>query len=191
MSSKRVCVFCGSSDRVSPEYLEIAARVGRLLADREMTLIYGGADVGMMGALAKASLDAGGSVIGVIPRAINDRVGHRSLSETVVVETMHERKAKMHELADCFLALPGGLGTMEELFEALTWQQLGYHAKPCGILNSGEFYDALLRFLDHLVEENFLKLAHRELVLVDEDPHSLLERIQHARPKLIDKWKDD
>ena len=187
---QRICVFCGSSDRVDAAYLQVAERLGEALACAGLALVYGGARVGMMGRLADSVLRTGGHVTGVIPASINDRVGHPALSEIVVVDSMHERKSKMYELADGFIALPGGLGTMEELFEILTWQQLGYHGKPCGLVNARDFFNALLQFIDHTVGEGFLKPAHRELILVESEPARLIERLRTCEQIVVDKWAE-
>jgi uncharacterized protein (TIGR00730 family) len=171
----RICVFCGSNRGNHPAYLEQATVFGRLLATRDIGLVYGGAHVGLMGALADAALAAGGEVIGVIPQALMDReIAHRGLTELRVVTSMHERKAQMAELSDAFVALPGGIGTLEELFEVWTWNQLGIHAKPCGVLNVRRFYDPLSAFLDHVVSEGFLKPENRGALRVEEEPEALL-----------------
>jgi uncharacterized protein (TIGR00730 family) len=184
---RRLCVFCGSSSKVGSAYLEAAEELGKALVENDIELVYGGADAGTMGSLANSVIHHGGSVTGVIPKNINDRVGHLNLSEMIVVDSMHERKAKMYALADGFVTLPGGLGTMEELFEILTWQQLGYHAKPCGLINTRGYFDHLLRFIDHAVSEGFLQPAHRQLILVDTEPQPLLDSILRYKPELVDK----
>ncbi len=185
-----LCVFCGSSPGASPDYASAAAALGELLATRGTTLVYGGGKRGVMGVLADACLARGGTVVGVIPSHLWDReVGHTGVSEMHVVASMHERKARMTELADAFLALPGGIGTMEEFFEVWTWGQLGLHAKPLGLLNAGGYFDPLIRFLDHMVDERFLGPDQRAAVLVDEDPARLLDRLAAVhptrRPRLI------
>ncbi|MBB4210323.1 hypothetical protein EV659_101391 [Rhodothalassium salexigens DSM 2132] len=180
---KRICVYCGSRDGRQPAYLEAARTLGGLLAERGVGLVYGGASIGVMGALANAVLAGGGEVIGVIPRALDDReVGHRGLTELHVVETMHERKNIMSVLSDGFVALPGGLGTLEELFEVWTWAQLGVHRKPVGLLNAGGFYDPLLAFLDHATVEGFIERDHRDLVTVADAPASLLDAMDAYKP---------
>jgi uncharacterized protein (TIGR00730 family) len=157
-------------------YREAALEVGRELARRGIGLVYGGASVGLMGALADAALEAGGEVIGVIPRALVEKeISHRGLSELCVVESMHERKALMAERADAFLALPGGFGTLEEIFEALAWRQLRIHRKPCGLLNVAGYYDGLLAMLDHAVAEGFLRSENRGLIVSDSEPGRLIE----------------
>ena len=190
-SLRYVCVFCGSSRGNKPAYLEAAEDVGRELARRGLGLVYGGGNVGLMGALADATLAAGGHVTGVIPEALMAKeVGHRGLPDLHVVKTMHERKALMTELSDGFIALPGGFGTFEEFFEVLTWSQLGLHAKPCGVLNIAGFFDPLLELLNHSVREGFVRPAHRELVLVDTDTNRLLERMTAFQPLPVHKWID-
>jgi uncharacterized protein (TIGR00730 family) len=188
---KSLCVFCGSSPGTSPDYAAAAQRLGQLLADRGVGLVYGGASVGLMGTLANATLEAGGSVVGVIPRALWQReVGHTGLTELRVVESMHERKALMAELSDAFLALPGGLGTLEELFEVWTWALLGIHAKPCALLNVRRYFDPLLAFIDHATRELFIRHAHRDLLIVETDPERLLARLESYRPPAVAKWLD-
>lgn len=180
---RRVCVFCGSSAGAKPAYAEAARATGRLIAQRGLGLVYGGGDVGLMGILANAALDAGGEVIGVIPEALmRMEVGHPNLTALHVVATMHERKAMMAELSDGFVALPGGIGTLEELFEVWTWGQLGLHPKPLGFLDVAGYYDHLHAFLDHTVAEGFLKERHRAMVAMDSDPAALLDRLAAYRP---------
>jgi uncharacterized protein (TIGR00730 family) len=186
---RRVCVFCGSSTGVRPEYVAAARALGALLAERGIGLVYGGGAVGLMGALADAALAAGGEVIGVIPHALVAReLAHNGVGDLRVVATMHERKALMNELADGFVALPGGLGTLEEIFEAWSWAQLGSHTKPCALLNVAGYYDALLAFLDHAVREQFLRPEHRAMLLVDDDPARLLDRCASYRAPHAPKW---
>lgn len=175
---KRVCVFCGSSAGLRPEYANAAQGLAITLARRGLGLVYGGGNVGLMGVLADSMLRAGGEVIGVIPQSLVAReVAHHGVSELRVVETMHQRKALMCELSDAFIALPGGFGTLDEFFEILTWAQLGIHGKPSGLLNVSGFYDPLLAMLDHAVVEQFLRPAHRELVITDTDADSLVQRL--------------
>ena len=184
-----VCVFCGSSPGNDPAYAEAARELGRTLAERDTTLVYGGGHVGLMGVVADAALGAGGEVIGVMPRSLVDReIGHTGLTKLHVVRSMHERKALMSELSEGFIALPGGNGTLEEFFEVLTWAQLGEHAKPCGLLNVAGYYDPLLAVFDQMVDRAFLKREHRELVLVEEDPSALLERFEGYEPPRTIKW---
>jgi len=186
---RRVCVFCGSSAGASDVYAEAARRMGRALVDRGMSLVYGGGHVGLMGILADAVLEAGGEAIGVIPHALNSReIAHLNLTTLHVVDSMHERKAKMAAMADAFVAMPGGFGTYEEFFEAVTWTQLGVHKKPCGLLNVAGFYDPIVEFLDHAVREQFIRPAHRETVLVDSDPDRLLDALEKVVLPEVPKW---
>jgi hypothetical protein len=174
---KSIAVFCGSSDGVSPVYRETAAQLGRELARRGITLVYGGARVGVMGAVADAVLEEGGKVIGVLPYFLQRReIAHKALTELLLVDSMHERKAKMVDLADGFLALPGGPGTMDEFFEVFTWGQLGLHRKPCGILNVGGYFDPLLAQFDVMAREGFLRPAHRAMLVTDETPEGILDQ---------------
>ncbi len=185
----RICVFCGSSPGGHAFYRESAASFGQLLAARGIELVYGGAQVGLMGVLANAVLGAGGRAIGVIPQAMVDReIAHQGLTELKVVSSMHERKATMAELSDAFVALPGGIGTFEELFEVWTWGQLGLHAKPCGVLNVRGFYDRLGAFLDHVVSEGFLRPVHRAALLIERDGESLLGAIERYHAPQGSKW---
>lgn len=171
----RICVFCGSSEGRSPRYREAAVALGELCAREGIGIVYGGASLGLMGALADAARAAGGEVIGVIPEAMVTReIAHRQLSELRVVGSMHERKALMAELADAFVALPGGIGTLEELFEVWTWAQLKLHQKPCALLDVDAFYTGLTAFLDHVVHEGFLRAEQRALLRVERDPAALL-----------------
>jgi uncharacterized protein (TIGR00730 family) len=187
----RVCVFCGSSSGARPEYAEVAAGFGRALAARGIELVYGGGCVGLMGVLADATLAAGGHVIGVIPQSLVDwEVAHTRLPDLRVVGSMHERKALMAELADAFVALPGGLGTLEELFEVWTWAQLGLHAKPCGLLDARAYFGQLRGFVDHAVAEGFLRPEHRAMLVVEQTPEALLDELAAYRPPVIDKWID-
>ncbi|MGC8760136.1 MAG: TIGR00730 family Rossman fold protein [Bryobacteraceae bacterium] len=186
---RSICVFCGSSSRAREVYLEAARRTGREIARRGLRLVYGGAGVGLMGALADAALEAGGEVVGVIPQALVEReVAHSRLTEQHVVESMHDRKALMSELADAFLALPGGLGTLDELFETLTWAQLGLHRKPVALLNVEGYFDDLLRFCDRAAAEGFLHPAHRNMILAGADAGALLDAMErHVHPD-AGKW---
>jgi uncharacterized protein (TIGR00730 family) len=184
-------VYAGSSPGADPVYREAAAELGHALVERGIGVVYGGGNVGLMGVVADRALAAGGEVIGVIPRSLLDReVGHAGLTEQRVVSSMHERKATMAELSDAFVALPGGIGTVEELVEVYTWTQLGLHAKPCALLNAGGYYDHLVRFLDHAVAERFLRPEHRELLVVADRPEDLLERLERFEPPLLAKWID-
>ena len=185
---KRLCVFCGSSPGALPEYTKSAEELGRALAKNSIGLVYGGARIGMMGAIASAVMDARGEVIGVIPRSLVDKeVAYIGITDLRVVDSMHERKALMSGLSDGFIALPGGLGTIEEIFEVLTWSQLGIQKKPCGFLNIGHYYDKLIEFIDHAVAEEFIGPASRELVLVDESPEGLLQKFADYRPPEVNK----
>lgn len=175
---KSICVFCGANTGQRPAYVELARALGDLLARRNITVIYGGGRVGLMGALADAALAAGGRVIGVIPQLLVDKeAAHTGLTELQVVSSMAERKIRMGELADAFLTLPGGIGTMDELFEAWTWTQLDLQRKPCGLLNYDGYYDALVAFIENAVEEGFLRPRHRAALIVDTDLTRLLERL--------------
>ncbi|MFG0381387.1 TIGR00730 family Rossman fold protein [Pseudomonas sp. zbq_18] len=191
MSLKSVCVFCGASPGARPIYREAAEALGRGLAERGLTLVYGGGAVGLMGIVADAALAAGGEVIGIIPQSLKRaEVGHNGLTRLEVVDGMHARKARMAELADAFIALPGGLGTLEELFEVWTWGQLGYHAKPLGLLEVDGFYSRLGDFLDHLVAERFVREPHRAMLQISESPGDLLERLAAWQPTVAPKWVD-
>ncbi|WP_342243732.1 LOG family protein [Pseudomonas sp. OTU5201] len=191
MSLRSICVFCGASPGAKPIYREAAALLGHTLAERGITLVYGGGAVGLMGTVADAALAAGGEVIGVIPQSLMDaEIGHKSLTRLEVVDGMHARKARMAELSDAFIALPGGLGTLEELFEIWTWGQLGYHSKPLGLLEVNSFYDKLTDFLDHLVEERFVRDQHRGMLQVGGHPETLLDRLEAWRPSSAPKWVD-
>ncbi len=186
---KRVCVFCGSSKGARPIYAEAAEQLGTTIAKRGLELVYGGGCVGLMGIVADAAIKTGGNVIGVIPEALKIKeVVHEGLPDLRVVKSMHERKALMADLSDAFIALPGGFGTYEEFCEILTWAQLGLHRKPFGLLNVASFYDPLLALFDHAVAEQFLKSIHRELVLVDTNSDSLLQRLAAFHPKAVNKW---
>ena len=188
---KRICVFCGSSAGSQPEYRACAEELGAELARREIGLVYGGGNVGLMGAIADAVLHAGGEAIGVIPEHLMTReIGHKQLTKLHVVHSMHERKAMMADLSDAFIALPGGFGTFEEFFEVLTWSQLGLHLKPCGIINVLDYYTPLLAMLDHAVEQRFLKTQNRTLVLSRNTPKELLEAFEQWRPVHVEKWLD-
>lgn len=173
---QRVCVYCGSSNQVADRWLECAREMGRVLAARGIDVVFGGGHVGLMGAVADAALAAGAKVYGVIPSKLFElELGHRGVTELEVVRTMHERKARMAELSDAFVALPGGWGTLEEIFEATTWTQLGYHEKPVGLLNAHGFYDSLLGFLTNAADEAFIRPAHRGLLQQASEPGELLD----------------
>lgn len=184
-----ICVFAGSSPGSDPSFTEAARELGSELASRNITVVFGGGSVGVMGDLADGALAGGGRVIGVIPEALTAReIAHPLASEMIVVQTMHERKARMASLADGFIALPGGLGTLEELFEVLTWAQLGIHGKPCGLLNVKGYYDRLLAFLDHAVESRLLRSVHRHLLLTSDNGGELLDRFGSYNAPSVPKW---
>jgi uncharacterized protein (TIGR00730 family) len=186
---KRICVFCGSSQGSRPEYGAAAEEMAAELVRRNIGLVYGGGNVGLMGIIGDAVLKAGGEVQGVIPEHLMaGEVGHVGLTKLHVVGSMHERKALMADLSDAFVALPGGFGTLEEFCEVVTWAQLGLHSKPCGILNVLEYYSALLRMFDHAVEERFLKTENRALVLARDKPADLLQALEEWRPIHVEKW---
>jgi uncharacterized protein (TIGR00730 family) len=188
---RSICVYCGSSFGNRPEYADAARAFGRALADAKLTLVYGGGRVGLMGAVADAMLDAGGHAIGVIPQLLVDKeVGHHGLPELHVVANMHERKKMMADLADAFVALPGGVGTLEELFEAYTWAQLGYHRKPVGLLNVAGYYDPLLTMLRHTADEGFMRAAYVDMLQVDSDIGALIDKLQRYAPPIGDKWSE-
>jgi uncharacterized protein (TIGR00730 family) len=185
---KRVCVYCGSGMGGQDGYAEAARALGRALVERGVGLVFGGGRIGMMGVLARTVLEGGGEAVGVIPKDLMDKgLGLTTASSLRVVETMHARKSLMADLADGFIAMPGGFGTMEEFFEALTWAQLGLHAKPCGLLNVKGYFDDLIRFVDHAVQEQFIDPVHRSLLLVDDSPESLLARLSSWKPPAVDK----
>ena len=184
-----VCVFCGSNFGARETYAEAAAQVGRIIAGRRLGLVYGGSKVGLMGIVADAALAAGGRVVGVIPDALVAlEVAHAGLTELHKVGSMHERKKLMADLSDAFIALPGGAGTLEELFEIWTWAQLGHHKKPVGILNIDGFFDNLLAFLDHQADERFMRQEHRDMLLVGAEPERLLDRFAAYRAPVVEKW---
>jgi uncharacterized protein (TIGR00730 family) len=186
---RRLCVFCGSSEGRDPAYRQAARALGETLAANGIGLVYGGAAVGLMGALADAALGAGGEVSGVMPRALVEKeIAHNRLGDLRVVGSMHERKALMAELSDGFVALPGGIGTFEELFEMWTWAQLGHHGKPCALLNVRGFYDGLIAFLDQVAERGFMKGAHRAMLIVGQEPMELIERLRAYEPPAVSKW---
>jgi uncharacterized protein (TIGR00730 family) len=187
----RLCVFSGSSVGRQAIYLDAAVSLGKLLATSGIDLVYGGASVGLMRAVADAALAHGGAVTGVIPESLVEReIAHRGLTDLRIVGSMHERKALMAELSDAFIALPGGIGTLEELFEVWTWAQLGHHTKPCGLVNVGGFYDGLSTFIDHLVAERFLRPAHRNMLVVERTSEAVLAAIHAYEPPKVAKWID-
>ncbi|HKY63578.1 MAG TPA: TIGR00730 family Rossman fold protein [bacterium] len=186
---QRLCIFCGSSPGNSPAFQQAAENLAETMAQSGIGLVYGGAQVGLMGSIADACLKRGVEVVGIIPGALFPReIPHQGLTQLHVVDSMHERKQKMYELSDAFVALPGGIGTLEELFEILTWGQLGLHAKPCGLLNVQGYYDKMLEFLDGAVGHGFLKAKHRALLLSDPEPARLLKKLQEYRPPAGTKW---
>ncbi|WP_153132273.1 TIGR00730 family Rossman fold protein [Dechloromonas hortensis] len=191
---ERICVFCGSNAGTNPIYRDEAEKLGRLLAARGIELVYGGGNIGLMGAVADACLAAGGTVIGIIPEALMGKevagrpVDHRALTRLEVVDSMHTRKARMAELADGFIALPGGFGTFEEFCEVLTWGQLGFHVKPMGLLNVNGFYDPLLALFEQAVGEGFLRQQNRAMALADTDLERLLDAMAAYRPEPVSKW---
>jgi uncharacterized protein (TIGR00730 family) len=188
---RRVCVYCGSSPGRDPVYGKAVADLALALVRRGIGIVYGGGAVGLMGVLADTALAAGGEVIGIIPRSLEEReVGHRSLTELRVVESMHERKALMADLSDAFIAAPGGIGTLEELVEVYTWSQLGIHAKPVALLDVAAYWHPLVTWLDHAVQARFLRAEHRETLLVDDDPSRLLDRLEAWEPPAVEKWLD-
>jgi uncharacterized protein (TIGR00730 family) len=189
---ERICVFCGASPGARPAYRGATAQLARLLAAEGIGVVYGGGGVGLMGALADAVLAEGGEITGVIPRSLVDReIAHRDVADMRIVGSMHERKALMAELADAFIALPGGIGTLEELFEVYTWAQLGLHRKPCALLNVEGYYDGIADFLAHAVAERFLRDETRELLMVESDPAALLEQLHAFEPQaVVPKWID-
>lgn len=183
LTLRQLCVFCGSSPGVNPRYRDVAGQLGRLLATKEIRLVYGGGGIGLMGALADATLAAGGQVVGVIPNGLATReVAHPHLTELEVVGTMHERKARMADLADAFLALPGGMGTFDELFEIITWAQLGIHRKPIGLLNIDHYFDPLIVMVEHAVREGFVSPHHRGLIIVADSVEDWFTRLSAYQP---------
>lgn len=189
MEMNNIAVFCGSSTGANRVYMEYAEKFGKALANNNQRLVYGGAQVGCMGALADATLQNGGKVTGVIPQKLKEvEIAHDQLTDLYVVETMHERKSKMADLADGFVALPGGSGTLEEWFEVFTWSQLGYHGKPCGLLNVNHFFDPLIDLLNHTIEQGFMNESYREMIIVSADPKELLEKMADYTPTYAAKW---
>jgi uncharacterized protein (TIGR00730 family) len=187
---QNICVFCGCSDRIQEPYLQAAREMGRAIADRGFTIIYGGGRTGLMGALADSALEHGSKVIGVLPKTFNTPVlAHKNLSELHIVDTMHERKAKMIDLSDAFIALPGGFGTLEELFEILTWAQIGLHSNPVGILNANAYFDSLLVLIEHARSQGFIYDEHRSLLINRSNPYDLLDQMTSYHPPAnLDRW---
>jgi len=186
---KRICVFCGANTGKRDQYSTAAKDLAEELVSREIEIVYGGGRIGLMGVLAERAIELGGTVIGVIPESLATKeVAHDSVSELIVVGSMHERKAKMAELSDGFISLPGGIGTIEETFEMLTWSQLGFHNKPCGIINVAGFYNKLIEFLNHISEEKFFMDIYRRMLIVETDPSALLERFEQYKPPQVKHW---
>jgi len=186
---RRVCVFCGSSAGEGSPYLEAVSRLGGTLAERGIGLVYGGSRMGLMGRLAQTVLDAGGEVTGIMPRALMNReVAHSGIQEMIFTDSMHDRKSEMVARSDAFVAAPGGLGTLEAFFEVLTWGQLGFHRKPCGILDVDGYYEALGHLLEHAAHEGFIQSSHRDMVLIDDSPGRLLDRFASYAPPEVPRW---
>jgi uncharacterized protein (TIGR00730 family) len=185
----RICVYCGSSSGRLEVYSDAARALAAELVNRNIGLVYGGASIGIMGLIADAVLDLGGQAIGVIPESlVRKEIVHINLTELHITKSMHERKSMMADLSDGFIALPGGIGTLEEIFEILTWAQLGFHRKPCGLLNVESYFDSLTAFLDHSVQERFVKQAHRQMLVVEKDPKVLLDRFKSYAHPHVEKW---
>jgi hypothetical protein len=188
-SISTICIYCGSSAGVNPVYAETARAMGAAIAARGKTLVYGGSAVGLMGIVADAALAASGRVLGLMPQALVDKeIQHKGLTELRVVDSMHTRKAGMIEAADALIALPGGFGTYEEITEAVTWAQLGYHAKPCGLLNVNGFYDGLITLMDRAIADGFVKAVHRTILVIERDVEAMLDRIETHTPPIASKW---
>ncbi|MEM1134934.1 MAG: TIGR00730 family Rossman fold protein [Bacteroidota bacterium] len=188
---KKICVFCGASPGSETIYKETAECFGNFLANEKYELIYGGGSTGMMGFIADACLSKGGKVIGLIPRFLTAKeIDHKGLTQLLQVDSMHERKQKMADIADAFIALPGGMGTMDELCEIVTWSQLGLHQKPIGILNIKGYFDSFIKFMDHMVTQRFLSEDNRKIVVTDNDPKKLLEKMKRYKPQKTEKWLD-
>lgn len=185
---KRICINCGSSPGFNPSYMALARSLGRTIVDHGLDLVYGGANVGLMGEVADTVLAGNRSVIGIIPKSFADKVSHQELTELRIVDSMHERKTMMFDLSDGFVALPGGFGTLEEISELMTWAQLGLHRKPCGLVNINGYFNNLLAFLDHSVSEGFMKHEHRDMLLVSDDPAALLNMFEEYRAPKVEKW---
>ncbi|MCA9030266.1 MAG: TIGR00730 family Rossman fold protein [Planctomycetaceae bacterium] len=189
---KSLCVFCGSSTGSNPVFQQAAVRLAEEIVRREMRLVYGGGNIGLMGIVADAVLAGGGEVLGVIPHALARReVAHANLTELILVESMHERKARMAQMADGFIAMPGGFGTFEEFCEVLTWNQLGIHTKPCGLLNVEGFYDSLIALFDHARDQKFLRPQHRDIVVVDSAPDRLIDQMLAMKTTTVEKWLNE
>ena len=192
MHIRRLCVFCGSSAGNEASYADAASELGQAMSARDIGLVYGGGGIGLMGIVADAVLDGDGQVTGVIPQTLEEReLAHAGVADMRVVQTMHERKALMAQLSDAFIALPGGIGTLEEFFEVWTWGQLGVHRKPCGLLNVAGYFDPLLSLIDHMVDAGFLRPAHRAMVVVEVSPERLLQRLDEYEPPDTNRWLDE
>lgn len=187
---ERICVTCGSSPGLHPDYLLAASMLGKIFSDKNIELVYGGTNVGLMGEIANMVLENGGKVIGVIPKFFVNKIGHNGLTELHVVESMYERKEMMFELSDAFIALPGGIGTMEEIFEVLTWSQIGLHQKPCGLFNVRGYFDKFLEFMQQAVEQQFINQEHYEMILVNNNPEELMLQLINYEPPDVKKWLD-
>ena len=188
---KRICVYCGSSPGRQPGYAEAATALGKALLKRGLGLVYGGAQIGIMGRIADTVVDGGGEAIGIMPRALADReIFHTGLTKLEIVESMHERKALMADYSDGFIALPGGLGTLEEIFEVLTWAQLGFHKKPCGLLNVNGYFDHLTAFVNHAVTQGFVNTASRGMLMTEDSPEQLLDQFAEYKAPVVNKWID-
>lgn len=183
-----ICVQCGSSTKISDIYLDSAYELGKVLADNNINLVYGGSNIGLMGAAARGCLEAGGHVTGVITKELRDKVEMLEVSELITVDTMHERKMTMNELANAFIALPGGYGTYEEFFEVVTWNQLKIIRKSCGLMNINGFYDTMLAFIDHSVNEGFIHPIHKDLIICEDNPEMLISKLKAYSPIEIEKW---
>lgn len=188
---KRICVYCGSSRGNSPDYANAARSLAETLVEEDLSLVFGGSSKGVMGVVADHMMALGGEVIGVIPQSLKDKeVAHDGLTRLHIVDSMHDRKSMMAVLSDGFIAMPGGTGTLEEIIETLTWAQLQFHGKPCGLLNTKGYFNQLLAFLDHAVGEGFLRQGHRDILSVDSDPGVLLEKFRRYDAPIIEKWTD-
>jgi uncharacterized protein (TIGR00730 family) len=186
---KRICVYCGSNPGANPAFRTAARALGKQLAERGLGLVYGGASVGVMGAVADGVLENGGHAIGVLPHFFASKeIAHDGLNELIIVNSMHERKARMEQLSDGFIALPGGWGTIEEIFEVLTWSQLGHHQKPCGLLNVESYYDELSRFLENAIQNRFVKEEFRPMMMIEDEPSRLLDRFESYTAPVVKKW---
>ena len=186
---KRICVYCGSNPGTKPAFREAARKLGKQLAERGLGLVYGGASVGVMGAVADGVLENGGQAIGVLPHFFASKeIAHDGLDELIIVNSMHERKARMEQLSDGFIALPGGWGTIEEIFEVLTWAQLGHHQKPCGLLNVDSYYDELSGFLENAIRNQFVKEEFRPMMMIENEPSRLLDRFDSYTAPVVKKW---